>query len=302
MYFTINYRTFVRMQYFININQQKSVEWELTLNEAFIFAWIYEGASWAQSKVEPDGSIFYFLSRKKCADDLPAVTEKTDTIYRLFKSLQEKGLIQFDCSSSKDWIALTEKGRTWRMISDLGSKSEKVGSPSEQLGSASEISSDFHPTYSNIYYNNNILDTIEGEVEKKDWNPDMKGSTRFENALANQNFPVEYETLLRLVLKHTGKETTPNDKKAIASLKTLLKSYTMEDVEHVVIEISKMDFAKERKYDFVTPEYILRPRVFDNNLSNWEMKQQRKTAPEKSVADWLKSLDEKEAQENQGVK
>ena len=275
------------MQYFININQQKSVEWDLTLNEAFIFSWIYEGASWAQSKVEPDGSIFYFLSRKKCADDLPIVTQKTDTIYRIFKSLQEKGLIQFDCSSSRDWVALTQKGKSWRLTSDLGS-------PSDILGSPSEISSDHHPTYSNIYYNNNILDTIEGETEKKDWNPDMKGSTRFENALANQKFPEEYETLLRLILKHTGKETAPNDKKAIASLKNLLKMYTMEDVEHVVMEISKMDFAKERKYDFVTPEYILRPRVFDNNLSNWELKQQKKNASQVSVHEWLKELDEAE--------
>jgi hypothetical protein len=286
------------MQYYINLNQEKVIEWELSLSNAVIFSWIYEGASWAETKASPDGSIFYFLSRNKCLDDLPMVTTKKDTIWRAYKALEESGLIQFQTQDSKDWIRITDKGKTWRRVN--GKISEGSEKNPDELGKKSELPSEKNPTYYNI--NNTILlDTIDKnnkkDIESISWSPEMTGGTKFENIIAASKFPSEYEHLLRLILKYTKKQTAPNDKKAIASLKEILKVYSMEDIESVIKEISVNDWCVKNNFSFVTPEYILRPRVFDNYLSTAQLKQSSKQTNTFDIHQKLREMEEVERQE-----
>lgn len=227
------------------------------------------------------------------------VTTKKDTIWRAYKVLEEAGLIQFQTQDSKDWIKITEKGKTWRRVD--GKKSEGSEKNPSDLGKKSESTSEKNPTYY-IINNTNILDTIDKnnkkEIESVSWPSDMVGGTKFENIIESQNFPQEYEHLLRLILKYTKKQTAPNDKKAIASLKSLLKTYSMEDIESVLKEISLNDWCVKNNFSFVTPEYILRPRNFDNYLSMHELRQSKKQPQVIDVKQKLREMEEAERLES----
>ena len=100
------------MKYNININQKKSVEWGLTSSEAIVFSWIYELASWAD-KIEYKNKTYYYGSKNKACEELPIISNKRDTMYRLFKSLQEKGLVELITLDKSDYLALTNKGKEW---------------------------------------------------------------------------------------------------------------------------------------------------------------------------------------------
>ena len=100
------------MKYSININQRKAVEWELTSSEAIVFSWIYELASWAD-KIEYKNKTYYYGSKNKACEELPIISNKRDTMYRLFKSLQGKGLVELITLGKSDYLALTNKGKEW---------------------------------------------------------------------------------------------------------------------------------------------------------------------------------------------
>lgn len=100
------------MQFTVTINQVKALEWGLNAQQALLFAFVYSAPSWA-APVEQDGATFYALSKAKIIEELPLLTDKADTAYRMLKALAAAGLIVL--SSSKDALvfALTDKGREW---------------------------------------------------------------------------------------------------------------------------------------------------------------------------------------------
>lgn len=116
------------MKYTLTINQNRSVEWKLTASESIVFSWIYELPSWAD-KMEYNGTTYYFGSRNVACKELPIITDKIDTMYRLYKSLEKKGLIYIVVLQKKDYIAITEKGKKWHYDNELpndGKKSEET--------------------------------------------------------------------------------------------------------------------------------------------------------------------------------
>lgn len=100
------------MKYNININQKKALEWNLSSSEAIVFSWLYELASWAD-RVEYNGFTYYFASRNKAMEELPIITNRSDTMYRLFRSLQDKNIIKIILLEKRDYIYVTEKGKEW---------------------------------------------------------------------------------------------------------------------------------------------------------------------------------------------
>lgn len=150
------------MKYTITINQNRSVEWKLTSSEAIVFSWIYELPSWAD-KMEYDGNTYYFGSRNIACKELPIVTDKSDTMYRLYKSLEKKGLISTVILQKKDYIALTEKGKNWHYEIELPNDGKK----SEECRNEIRESSEINPT--NKYTNDKDTSNKEVEVEKKEW-------------------------------------------------------------------------------------------------------------------------------------
>ena len=131
------------MQYTITISQTKAIEWELNAQQALLFAFIYEVPSWAKP-VRIDGGIFYALSKAKIIEELPLLTEKPDTAYRLLKQLEAAGVIELSHTAGITLVRLTDKGRGWNRKEDGSEKypnqaqkaSEK--NPSE-VGKKSEV-------------------------------------------------------------------------------------------------------------------------------------------------------------------
>lgn len=126
------------MQYTITINQAKALEWGLNSQQALLFAFVYEVPSWANS-MKTESGVFYTLSKAKIIEELPLLTDKPDTAYRLLKALNEAGLIELSSTSSLTLVRLTAKGKEWNRKQDGSEKypalrKEKVGKKSEGVG------------------------------------------------------------------------------------------------------------------------------------------------------------------------
>lgn len=126
------------MQKFATIDCICANDWGLSLPEAYLFAWMYRVPAWAKN-VTIEGVVYFFAAKSKAVEDLPLLTKKIDTMYRYYKSLQEKGLIDVIKIADKDYIKLTEKGKEWQ--------SERSDKNPSGDGQESEQGSDKNPTY-----------------------------------------------------------------------------------------------------------------------------------------------------------
>lgn len=146
------------MQFTINVNQQKALEWGLNSQQALLFAFVYEVPSWAQS-LKTDEGVFYVLSKAKIVEELPILTDKPDTAYRLLKQLDEAGVIELNHTSKVTLVRLTDKGKTWNRKRDGSEKyptskadegRKKIRATSEKspskVGKKSEPGSEKSPT------------------------------------------------------------------------------------------------------------------------------------------------------------
>lgn len=100
------------MQYTIHINQVKALEWGLNSQQAMLFAFVYECPSWCNSMVQ-GGKVFYTLSKAKVMEELPLLTNKPDTVYRMLKALQAKGLVVLSSTNQITLVRLTDKAKEW---------------------------------------------------------------------------------------------------------------------------------------------------------------------------------------------
>lgn len=140
------------MRFYTNINNVKANEWGLNIQQAYLFAWFYELPSWAD-KVILGTETFYFASKNKALAELPLLTDKVDTIYRYYKQIEQHGLVVIKKIDGRDYISLTEKGKTWN-----GTKSEYSEKNPTEIGKKSENHSEKNPTnnINNINKENNI--------------------------------------------------------------------------------------------------------------------------------------------------
>ncbi|AMW64505.1 replication protein (endogenous virus) [Pseudomonas phage phiAH14a] len=146
------------MQFTLSINQVKSLEWGLNSQQALLFAFIYSCPSWT-TPVKTENGIFFALSKAKIVEELPLLTDKPDTAYRMLKALEEAGLIDLSSTANITLFRLTKKAAEWNKKEDgsekyptppaskvrknIRSTSEK--SPSK-VGKKSEQGSDKSPT------------------------------------------------------------------------------------------------------------------------------------------------------------
>lgn len=127
------------MKFYMHINQKFAVEHGMNTSEAIVFAWLYELPSWAKS-VLIDNKTYYFASENKAAEEMPLISDKKDTFYRLYRSLAKNGLIEMLKIGKATYIAITDLGKGW-YLSDSNQKNDN----SEQLNNYpnSEKNSDF---------------------------------------------------------------------------------------------------------------------------------------------------------------
>lgn len=123
------------MQFTITINQAKALEWKLNAQQALLFAFVYECPSWARMMKTDDGE-YYALSKSKVIEELPILTDKPDTVYRLMKQLESAGLVDVSHTATITLIRITRKGKEWNRKIDGSEKyptsaANKVGKISE---------------------------------------------------------------------------------------------------------------------------------------------------------------------------
>lgn len=118
------------MQFTVTINQVKALEWGLNSQQALLFAFIYGCPSWTKP-IKTDDGIFFALSKAKIIEELPLLTDKPDTAYRMLKALDEAGLIELSSTSNITLFRLTEKAVEWNQKLD---GSEKYPTPTENKG------------------------------------------------------------------------------------------------------------------------------------------------------------------------
>lgn len=123
------------MQFNVLINQVKALEWGLNAQQAMLFAFIYEVPSWARPVIV-EQKTYYAISKEKIVTELPLLTDKPDTAYRMLKALELIDVINLSHTPKITLIRITDKGRQWN-------KSEKYPS---NIGKISEVGSEKYPT------------------------------------------------------------------------------------------------------------------------------------------------------------
>jgi DNA-binding PadR family transcriptional regulator len=166
------------MIYTLSVDVQALHEWNLTPLESFVFCWLFRAPTWA-TPVDMAGRTMYHVSRNECCRQLsmPGTPEdeyycKPDTVYRIYKSLEQKGVIVYHKFGKQDLFCLTERGKQWNTRrapknSDENPNPDKnpseLGSPSEKGGK----NSDENPTNNSIS-NNSIIDTPPPPTEEEE--------------------------------------------------------------------------------------------------------------------------------------
>lgn len=126
------------MQYLVAINQTKALEWGLNAQQAMLFAFLHQVPTWADAR-QIGGQTFYNVAKTKIVAELPLLTDKADTAYRLMKQLAGFGVIEITSCDNRTYVRLTPKGKTW----NRGTGSEK--SPTQAAGPDSQ-GSEKYPT------------------------------------------------------------------------------------------------------------------------------------------------------------
>jgi len=207
------------MRYYTTINNLKATEWGLTIQQAYLFSWFYELPSWA-NKVMIENEIYYFASKNKAVEELPILTDKTDTMYRYYRQLEELGLVVIKKIDSKDYIALTIKAKEWNF-----SKSEYSENNPTILGNLSENNSENNPTYNNIN-TNNIKDNTKILFSESIWNSyeslknELKNNNDFVKKYAGVNLKHYIEDVL---LWSDSKNEKRTNKGWLATLRNWMK-------------------------------------------------------------------------------
>lgn len=212
------------MQFTVNINQAKALEWELNAQQAMLFAFVYECPAWTKPVTTNDG-VFFALSKAKIVEELPLLTDKPDTAYRLLKALETKGVIELSSTNSITLVRLTDKGKTWNKKLDgtdkypSGSDRKKIRGGSEkspsQVGKKSEAGSEKSPTNQGTSNQGTNHDT------------------------SNQETPVpsdDVTSVFEFWKNQMGKtRTTKLDNKRRTKIKSALADYGLEQVQQAII-------------------------------------------------------------------
>lgn len=161
------------MQYTVTINQVKALEWGLNSQQALLFAFVYGCPSWTKP-IKTDDGIFFALSKAKIIEELPLLTDKPDTAYRMLKALEDAGLIELSSTSNITLFRLTEKAVEWNQKLDGSEKyptppnnngRKKIRSTSDKspskVGKKSEQGSEKSPTNQDTNHQGTNQDTSQ---------------------------------------------------------------------------------------------------------------------------------------------
>jgi hypothetical protein len=142
--------------YNIHLNMIKVQEWKISLSQATLFDLYSKSTSWA-TEIIHEGLTYYWCARTKVIQEIPVLTNKPDTVYRLTKELAAAGLIMYEKIQGKDCIRLTEKGKSWNSEKNPSKAQNSENYPND-LGKKSENNSEKNPTYNTTSKDNSTRD------------------------------------------------------------------------------------------------------------------------------------------------
>lgn len=116
---------FVDMRKFITINQEASLLLGLSIQESILMAWISNLPEWA-SKVKTLKGVFYLATYEKAAQDLPLLSDKKDTFYRMYRNLEKKGLIEVKKDEKGVLLLITSKSEAYKQLGKLSEATRKI--------------------------------------------------------------------------------------------------------------------------------------------------------------------------------
>ncbi|MCZ0926479.1 hypothetical protein L0636_01070 [Halomonas janggokensis] len=129
------------MQFTLTINQAKALEWGLNAQQALLFSFLHQVPTWADARQIGDHTWFN-ISKTKIVKEMPLLTDKPDTAYRVMKQLAKAGLLVMTSRDNKTYIRLTAKAISWNRLEG----SENNPSPSD---AAHSQGSEKNPTSEN---------------------------------------------------------------------------------------------------------------------------------------------------------
>lgn len=144
------------MRFTSTINNVRLLDWDINITQGALVDLINQASSWAKAVVI-DGVTYYWMSFGKVCEELPSVFTKEDTVYRQYKVLKEKGIIEYFKMDGKDYVRLTEKGCEWNKFEPIrdSEKNPSAGNQSEQTRKKIRESSEKNPTDNNTNYKYN---------------------------------------------------------------------------------------------------------------------------------------------------
>ena len=224
------------MRFTTYLNNAKCMEWKINAQQGILFALLYEAPAWAKEEII-ENKTYYFVSRNLILEELPMFFEKSDTVYRNLKVLQEKGLIEYIKQGKKDLIRITTKGKTWNEFKDNNSeKSPSSEQNSEKnpnnLGKKSDKepkNSEKNPTNNNTIYNYNNTNILNNNIHVKN------EFSQVCEEIKNKWIKIAYEFDL------SGKQLKINDKRKRA-INNLLKEYSLEEMLQAMGKIRTSNF------------------------------------------------------------
>lgn len=162
------------MRFSTYLNNAKCMEWKINAQQGILFALLYEAPAWAKEEII-ENRTYYFVSRNLILEELPMFFEKSDTVYRNLKVLQEKGLIEYIKQGKKDLIRITIKGKTWNEFKENNSEKNPSSEQNSEknpsnLGKKSEKepkNSEKNPTNNNTIYNYNNTNILNNNIHVK---------------------------------------------------------------------------------------------------------------------------------------
>lgn len=144
----------------MSINAVKCQEWGLNLNQGALFDLLNQVSGWAKAVIVDD-EVYYWASRKMIIKEIPLAYSKTDTVYRAFKDLANKGLIEYIKHGQKDLVRLTEKGKEWN------NKNSEIN---PNNGKNDDKKSEINPTFSQKLGNRSEKTPKNSEIDPTDHN------------------------------------------------------------------------------------------------------------------------------------
>jgi hypothetical protein len=190
------------MKYTISIDQTHSIAWGLTLSEAAMFSFLYSVPSWAE-QIFVDNQVWFFASRNKAIDEMPIISDKSDTVYRLYKSLQTKGVIDWKKFGEKDCIRITEKGKQWNSLNTT------VGNKSEDARKNIRKKTENNPTYNSTKDNSTINNNKGCEFENP--LPETKIKNPFSRQAYHDSLNTDSDPKENFAKKEKVKEREPSE-------------------------------------------------------------------------------------------